>query len=393
MLKSIIDNPNLVSEGGEKIQWYRNRMKIVKRFHQRYSEEKTFKDKRILICMHCEPKGVVRTEALLASGAKEIVFVGNLGSTKPEAAAYLASLPNVTVMAKQKDTLQDINEYIQIAITKEFDIIMDNGASVLQIYHELKPNWKPIGAIEETRSGQLLLETKNINPSFPLLVIDDSDVKRLVENEAGVGQSVVDGYMRATSSLIGGQKILIIGYGYCGSGIAQRFRALGALTMVYDIEPLNMLKARIEGHAIGRLEDLLKEADGIITVTGRFDIINDKHIQYLKDKAVLCNAGHYNMEINNEAISNASLNIIEINDEIKEYKFENKSIYILQNANPINLSSGSGNPIEIMDLGYALQLLSMEAILNDPTLEKGIMPLTKKINDEACNLCLDTWWN
>lgn len=166
-------------------------------------------------------------------------------------------------------------------------------------YWKHRSNWRPIGAIEETRSGKQILEKEQIVPDFPVLVIDDSPVKRLVENEAGVGQSVVDGFMRATSMLVGGKRILIIGYGFCGTGISQRFRALGASTMVYDTDPLRLLKAKIEGHIVGELEELLPQADVVITVTGRFNVICKDQFYLMKDGSILCNAGHYNIENNN----------------------------------------------------------------------------------------------
>ena len=297
MLKSRIDDPSLAGAGAERIKWYRDKMDVVRAFRERYERERPFAGKRLLVCMHCEPKAAVRTEALLAGGAEGIVFVGNLGSTKPDTAAYLASLPEVTVLARQNDTLEDLQRSVAEAMAEPFDLLMDNGAALMQQFWRQRGRWSPLGAIEETRSGRLILDREGICPDFPVLVIDDSPVKRLVENEVGVGQSVVDGFMRATSMLIGGKRVLIIGYGWCGTGIAQRFRALGAVTMVYDTDPLRLLKAKLEGHIVGRLEELLAQADVVCTVTGRFGVIGESELRQLRDGAVLCNAGHYNMEI------------------------------------------------------------------------------------------------
>ena len=225
VLKSRIDDPSLAGAGAERIKWYRDKMDVVRAFRERYERERPFAGKRLLVCMHCEPKAAVRTEALLAGGAEGIVFVGNLGSTKPDTAAYLASLPEVTVLARQNDTLEDLQRSVAEAMAEPFDLLMDNGAALMQQFWRQRGRWSPLGAIEETRSGRLILDREGICPDFPVLVIDDSPVKRLVENEVGVGQSVVDGFMRATSMLIGGKRVLIIGYGWCGTGIAQRFRA------------------------------------------------------------------------------------------------------------------------------------------------------------------------
>ena len=388
VLESRIDNSALAEAGAERIKWYREKMDLVRAFRRRYERERPFAGKRLLVCMHCEPKAAVRTEALLAGGAERIVFVGNLGSTKPDTAAYLAALPNVTVLARRDDTLDDLQRSVAAAMEEPFDLMMDNGASLMQQYWHHRGVWKPLGAIEETRSGRLILDRDGIKPDFPVLVIDDSPVKRLVENEVGVGQSVVDGFMRATSMLVGGKRVLIIGYGWCGTGISQRFRALGAVTMVCDTDPLRLLKAKLEGHIVGRLEELLPQADVVCTVTGRFDVIGERELRQLRDGAVLCNAGHYNMEIDTARLGEIAQSRERMQDGVERYTVDGKRIYLLQGANPLNLASGAGNPIEIMEMGYALQLLSLERIVKDPGLPEGAQPLPDDINTAACELAL-----
>ena len=391
-MQSQIDDGSLAAQGAQRLGWYRQRMGVLQQFKERYQKEKPFAGKRIVTCMHCEPKGAVRTEVMLAGGAEEIVFVGNLGSTKPDTAAYLAGLERVTVLARKNDTLEDLNGYLARVLQSPADLLMDNGASILLNYYRLAPSWRPIGAIEETRSGQLLLERENIRPGFPVLVIDDSPVKRLIENEVGVGQSVVDGFMRSTSMLVGGKHILVVGYGYCGAGIAQRFRLLGADTMVYDIEPLRLLKAKIEGHRVGELDELLPQADVVVTVTGRFDVLGPKDTPLLRDGAVLCNAGHYNMEIDAAGLRGQAAECGRLSDDIELLvQPDGRRLFLLQNANPLNLSAGAGNPIEIMELGYALQLLSLEKMLGAQPLPGGIVPLPEEINRAACQMCLAAW--
>lgn len=250
------------------------------------------------------------------------------------------------------------------------------------LQHDSK-TFRPLGAIEETRSGRLFLDENGISPDFPLLVIDDSRVKRLIENETGVGQSVVDGFLRQTSMLLGGKKVLVIGYGYCGRGISQRHRALGAVTYVYDTDNIAMLKAKVEGHIVGKLEDVLPLAEMVITVTGRFHVLGLKHVPYLRDNCIIANAGHYNMEIDIADLKKESESVTTLQDGIEELLIGGKRINILQKGNPLNLSSGAGNPIEIMELGYALQLLSLEVIVKDKTLKPGIQGLPESVEQEA----------
>lgn len=387
MLENIIMDQSLADAGNKRMEWYRKQMRVIHSFKERYEKEKPFEGMRILVCMHCEPKAAVRSEAMLAGGARQIVFVGNLGSTKDDIAAYLSQNEKIVVMARSDDTLDDLNRYISLALNDgEYDLFMDNGAGIMQQYSE---SFRPLGGIEETRSGKLILEEKHIEPDFPLLVIDDSRVKRLIENETGVGQSVVDGFLRQTSMLLGGKKILIIGYGYCGRGISQRFRALGAVTYVYDTDYVAMLKAKIEGHIVGELNDLLSEADAVITVTGRFDVLNLSHIPYLKDGCIVANAGHYNMEINRKQLMDNCDGYTDLGNGIEQLAFNDKNIYVLQKGNPLNLSSGAGNPIEIMELGYALQLLSLEEIVKNKSLEKGVQDLPENINQMAAKMVLN----
>ncbi len=387
-MENIIRDPSLASQGEKRMKWYRSQMKVVRSFHERYGRERPFEGMRLLVCMHCEPKAAVRTEALLNAGVREIVFVGNLGSTKDDIAAYLSENERVTVMARSDDTLEDLNRYVAIALKEgPYDLFMDNGASIMLQYDS--STFQPLGGIEETRSGRLLLDEKGIEPAFPLLVIDDSRVKRLIENETGVGQSVVDGFLRQTSMLLGGKRVLIIGYGFCGRGIAQRFRAMGSITSVYDIDNVAMLKAKVEGHIVGRLEDLLPQAEVIITVTGRFHVLGAKHIPYLQDNCIIANAGHYNMEIDIDQLKEKSDSIEILQDGIEKLTVDGKRLNILQQGNPLNLSSGAGNPIEIMELGYALQLLSLEAIVKDKDLKPGIQNLPESVEQDAAKIALD----
>lgn len=387
-MENIIRGPSLASQGEKRMKWYRSQMKVVRSFHERYGRERPFEGMRLLVCMHCEPKAAVRTEALLNAGVREIVFVGNLGSTKDDIAAYLSENERVTVMARSDDTLEDLNRYVAIALKEgPYDLFMDNGASIMLQYDS--GTFQPLGGIEETRSGRLLLDEKGIEPAFPLLVIDDSRVKRLIENETGVGQSVVDGFLRQTSMLLGGKRVLIIGYGFCGRGIAQRFRAMGSITSVYDIDNVAMLKAKVEGHIVGRLEDLLPQAEAIITVTGRFHVLGVKHIPYLQDNCIIANAGHYNMEIDIDQLKEKSDSIEILQDGIEQLTVDGKRLNILQRGNPLNLSSGAGNPIEIMELGYALQLLSLEAIVRNKDLKPGIQNLPESVEQDAAKIALD----
>ncbi|MCG7378633.1 adenosylhomocysteinase [Paenibacillus sp. ACRSA] len=378
---SIIDDPSLAKAGASRMHWFRERMPIVAELNDWFQEEQVLKGKTIAISMHIEPKTGFWIEGLLAGGAAHIYLVGCLGTTKKDTAAYLASLPNVTVLAKEADQYDDHKRYLKMVMTNQIDLFLDNGASLILAHHELQPNWNPIGANEETRTGKLLIEKKGVQPEYPVIVIDDSPLKQIFENALGVGQSVVDGFMRTTSLLVGGKKVLVIGYGYCGSGVAKKFRGLGATTLVYDVNPIQLLNARTEGHLVGELHELIPEADVIVTVTGTFNVITEQHIPLFKEKAILANSGHYGFEINVEELKKASKSVEIVKEGIERITYAEKSIYLLHQANPLNLAGADGNPIEIMDMGFGLISQAAYRILtNVESLQAGLQPVPEDIN-------------
>ena len=389
-MKSIIDNYELKELGRKRMEWFRSQMPILSKIENEVLiPNQSFKDKVIAICMHVEPKTGYWIEGMLKGGAEHIYLVGCLGTTKPDTAAYLASIDNLTVLAKRDDTLDDHIGYCSKVLENKIDILLDNGGSLIREYHKNERNYVPIGATEETRSGRLLIEKEKTNLKFPVIVIDDSPLKRLLENAIGVGHSVVDGFMRATSLLVSGKNILTIGYGYCGSGVADKFRGYGANTYVYDINPLYMLKARTEGHMVGKLNDLIKLADVIITVTGEFNVITSEHIPYFKNNLILANSGHYGFEIDVESIKQHAYEVINIKDNIKQVVFDDKHINIIANAAPINLSAADGNPIEIMDLGLGLQTTSALRLLENHNLSNHMHNVPDDISNHISKLSLN----
>ncbi len=362
---SIIDNPSLAEAGKKRMPWFRLNMPIVAQMNRQFAKEKPFKGMVIATCFHIEPKTAFWLEGFLDGGVEHLYVIGNLGTTKADTAAYLASLDRVTVLGKENDTYEEHKSYLDAVIKNKIDLFLDNGASLNLAYQENKPDWSPVGSTEETRSGRLLMEQACYDADYPIIVIDDSPLKQLLENFSGVGQSVVDGFMRTTSLLVGGKRVLVVGYGYCGSGVAAKFKGLGALTSVYDTNPVYQLKAKTDGHQVGTLEELISLADIIVTVTGHFDVITSEHIPLFKNGAILSNAGHYKFEIQCEKIKESAKEVFQVKDGIEQVCFgDEKVVYILQDANPLNLAGGDGNPIEIMDIGLGLQSASAKRIID-----------------------------
>lgn len=389
-MKSIVDNIDLAGEGQNRMHWFRANMPIITHLNAEFAKEKPFKDLTIACCFHIEPKTAYWIEGLLQGGAKQIFLVGNIGTTKADTAAYLANLDRLNVFGRESDTMEDHKTYLAQVMSQKIDLFLDNGASLILAHAEHKPPWLPLGANEETRSGKLLIEQAGIVPNYPVVVIDDSPVKKMLENNIGVGQSVVDGFMRATSLLVSGKKILILGYGNCGKGVADKFKAFGALTMVYDIDPVLLLKARDDGHITGDLTDLITAADVIITITGKFNVINEKHITCFKHGVILANAGHYSFEIDRQGLIDVADSVINLRPGIEAITFMNKTVYLLQKAHPLNLSAADGNPIEIMDLGLGLQSACARLIVQDHAkLPAGLQTVPDNINHLISRLSLN----
>ena len=389
MTSAVLDT-KLATIGETRMTWFRERMPIIQEINKNITNNQTFKDKVIAVCMHIEPKTGYWVEGLVNSGAKHVYLVGCVGTTKDDTAAYLSTIEGLTVLGKSTDTYEDHIRYVHQVLENKIDLFLDNGASFIIAHKELNLDWQPLGANEETRSGKLLIEQKNIETNYPICVIDDSPLKQLLENYTGVGQSVVDGFMRATSLLVGGKKVLVIGYGYCGSGVANKFKGMGAQTFVYDIDPLFQLKAKVEGHGVGTLEELLPICDVVITVTGHFDVLTNKHISLFKNGAIIANSGHYGFEIDVKGIKSSAKEISIIKKGVEKIEFENKVIYLLENASPLNLSAGDGNPIEIMDLGLGLQTLcAVEIVERIEKLKKGLQPVPYEITQNVSQITLD----
>lgn len=389
MIRSVIDDAGLAAAGEARMPWFRARMPIIQQLHAEFKAQQPFVGLVIAACFHLEPKTAFWMESMLEGGAEHIYIVGNLGTTKADTAAFLAEQERITVLGKAGDSFDDHKSYLAQVMAQKIDLFLDNGASLILAHHEHNPGWLPLGATEETRSGKLLIQKAGINPAYPVIVVDDSPVKWQLENAVGVGQSVVDGFMRATSLLIGGKNILVIGYGHCGIGVAAKFKAMGANTMVYDVDPVVLLKARADGNRVGQLKELLPQADVVVTVTGRFDVITAEHVPSLQHGAILANAGHYGFEIDRHGLVEKATSVSNIRPGIEQLVFGSKVIYLLENAHPLNLSAADGNPIEIMDIGLGLQASCARCLaLGAQALSPGLQAIPREIDDAISRISL-----
>ncbi|WP_135442382.1 adenosylhomocysteinase [Vibrio tasmaniensis] len=389
----------LAPEGTKRIDWARAHMPIMRSLIERLEKEQPFKGLTIGICLHVEAKTGVWMEALTKGGAK-VVLTGSPGSTQDETAAALVKDYGVHVFSHRNESFEDHIRYCENVLSFNPDIIADNGADL----HELvftHPEFEHLqssllGATEETTTGANRLREDFKSDKWSTLIINDTMSKRIIENRFGVGSSVVDGMMRATNVMLHGKKVIVIGYGYCGSGTAQRLRGMGAHVTVVESNSLTKLEAHMEGFYTSTLEKALPDADMVVTITGRDDVLRKEHFELMRDKTIIANAGHFQREINLSELKDMSQGINRIRPHVTAYQIEgeDKELFVLSDANLVNLSAGDGNPIEIMDLGLALQTLSLERIaLNAKSLSKIPQPVPYDIEMMVAELACEHWIN
>jgi len=394
--KSEITDISLSNEGLKRLEWVRERMPILRHLKDELAKTKPFESIKIGICLHVEAKTGIWLETLLAGGA-EISITGSPGTTQDEVAATLVKKYGIEVFARREETLEDHLNFAEKVLESNPDLIADNGADLHAListnpkFSHLKT--KLIGATEETTTGGFRLNEEFGEQTFPTIVINDSRAKRIIENRYGVGQSVVDGIMRCTNILLGGLKVAVIGYGFCGRGTAICLRNLGSHVTVVEIDPLTQLDALLEGFKVVDLDEAIAENDLIVTVTGRSGVLKKEHFIKLKDGAILANAGHFASEMDIEALFEISEKHTKIRPHIESFEFKNgDKLFLLSKGNPVNLAGGDGNPIEVMDLGLALQTLSLiHLIENANSMNNKSQNVPSSVERVVSKMALKAW--
>lgn len=384
------------ASGKDRVDWAHNNMPILQAIKKRLSIEQPFKGHKIGICLHVEAKSGVWLDTLMTGGA-EIAITGSPGTTQDDTAAYLVKEMGVEVFAWRNESFAEHMENAGRVLDTNPTIIADNGGDLHYLlckddaYKSLRKSI--IGATEETTTGANRLREELPSFDFPTIIINDTMAKRIVENRYGVGISVVDGIMRTTNIMLGGKTVVVIGYGYCGQGVAQRLRGLGAHVTVVDREPLRQLEAHFEGFRTGVLEDVLSDADIVITVTGRDAALQKQHFEMMKDGVMICNAGQNSSEIDIDSLRELAVKEHTLRPNVEQLTFESgKKYFLLAQGNLINLAGGDGNPIEVMDLGLALQTLSLECIaLRAGTLNNEPQSVPHDIEQATLKAALQEW--
>lgn len=390
---SKVKDMSLAKEGIRKIEWVQRHMPVLEHIKKEYEETQPFKGITIGSCLHLEPKTINLGLTLQAGGAEVAMTGCNPLSTHDDAVAGAADLGlNIYGWRDQDD--EEYYQTINMVLDHKPDVIIDDGADMIMVLHNERTDvLKHIkGACEETTTGVHRLEAMHKDGAlkFPVVAVNDAYTKYLFDNRYGTGQSSFDAIMGTTNMLIAGKSVVVCGYGWCGRGIVLRAQGLGANVIVTEIDPIRALEARMDGYRVMKIRDAVKEADLIITVTGNINIIHGDDFKYMKDGCMLCNSGHFNVEINRRDLEAQSTSVREVRESIEMFTMKDgRKIYLLADGRLVNLSAarGQGHPAEIMDMSFAVQALSAKYILNND-LEVGVTKAPDDIDYEVANLKL-----
>ncbi len=389
MSKCMIRDESIYESGLAKIEWVKRNMALLNGIEERFRAEQPFKGLRIALSVHLEAKTAYLCEVLRAGGAEMYVTGSNPLSTQDDVAAALVH-EGMSVYAIHGASTEVYEECLKAVLSSEPDIIIDDGADLVTMLHDRMPHLIPkiIGGCEETTTGvhRLLALQKAGELKFPMFDVNDAQCKHLFDNRYGTGQSVFDGIDRTTNLIVAGKTVVVAGYGWCGRGVAMRAKGLGARVIVTEIDPVKAIEAVMDGFTVIRMEDAAKRGDVFITVTGMRDVITETHMRSMKNGALLCNAGHFDVEIDVARLKEIALETRQMKPNITGYRLDNGNwLYLLAEGRLVNLASGDGHPAEIMDMSFAIQALcARELALRSPK-EAGVFAVPNEIDAYVAN--------
>ncbi len=363
---SEIKNPDLWESGKRKIDWVRRNMPLLNGIEREFSETKPFSGLKIALSVHLEAKTAYLCEVLAAGGADMYVTGSNPLSTQDDVAAALAH-EGLSVFAWHGTTEEEYFSHIGKVIGAEPNIIIDDGGDLVNYIHEKRPELIPnvLGGCEETTTGILRLKAMDAagELKFPMALVNDADCKHLFDNRYGTGQSVWDGINRTTNLIVAGKDVVVAGYGWCGKGTAMRAKGLGARVIVTEVDPIKAMEAVMDGFRVMPMKEAAKIGDFFVTVTGCADVIGEEAFLNMKDGAICCNAGHFDVEVNMKKLREIAVSHYEARNNIEGYKLPNgNTIFVIAEGRLVNLAAGDGHPAEIMDMSFAIQALCAEYI-------------------------------
>ena len=387
-MPSEIRDINLWESGERKIEWVRRNCPLLTMLHDEFSKTKPFAGKKIALSVHLEAKTAYLCLTLAAGGAEMYVTGSNPLSTQDDVAAALVHA-GLEVHAWHGTTDEEYNSHIRAVLSPGPDIIIDDGGDLVHMMHTEFRDLaaKVIGGCEETTTGIIRLEAMNRDGRllFPMVRVNNAQMKHFFDNRYGTGQSVWDGINRTTNLIVAGKIVVVAGYGWCGKGTAMRAKGLGARVIVTEIDPVKAIEAIMDGFDVMPMNEAAKLGDLFVTVTGCDKVIDEEDFAVMKDGAVLCNAGHFDCEIDMAGLRKIAVDKAEMRNNIMGYKLPTGQwVYVLGEGRLVNLACGDGHPAEIMDMSFAIQALSAKYLVeNGKDLKEKLIDVPEEVDREV----------
>ena len=379
---STIKDIKLANVGQQEVDWAARQMKVLDEIKSDFMKNKPLEGLNIGACMHVTKETANLMLTLKAAGANVSLCASNPLSTKDSVAAYLSE-NDVEVHAVHGVSNDDFFKHLNSVLDTKPDITMDDGADLVSLLHTERSDIPVMGSMEETTTGVIRLKSmeKNNKLRFPVVAVNDSDTKHLFDNRFGTGQSAMDGVVRATDLLIAGLDVVVIGFGDCGKGVAERAYGMGAKVTIVEPNSVRALEALMHGYEVKTSINAAKIADVIVSVTGNMHALDKQHFDVMKDGVALANAGHFDVEINLNALKENSSQVDRVREHVESYKYNGKEILVLAEGRLVNLAAATGHPASVMDMSFANQALAAEWIKdNYKKLEPKVYTLPSEVD-------------
>lgn len=387
---------DLAESGRRRIEWANQEMPVLAQIRERFITERPLEKLRVSACLHITTETANLMRTLQAGGAEAVLCASNPLSTQDDVAASLVMHDEIPVFGIKGEDRETYYRHIGLALDHKPKATMDDGADLVSSIHKERPEQleELIGGTEETTTGVIRLRAmaKDGKLSYPIIAVNDAMTKHLFDNRYGTGQSTLDGIIRATNVLLAGKTFVVAGYGWCGRGLAMRAKGLGANVIVTEVDPMPALEAVMDGFRVMPMQEAAPLADILCTVTGDVHVVDRSHFEVMKNGAIIANSGHFNVEINIEALEDMAIERRKPREFVDQYILDDgRRINLLGEGRLINLAAAEGHPASVMDLSFANQALSLEYLMqNWKDLDNHVYTIPEKIDREIARLKLES---
>lgn len=395
-MKYDVKDLKLATQGKQRIEWADHDMPVLRDIRERFAKQQPLRGMKLSACLHvtAETANLVRT--LKAGGADVVLCASNPLSTQDDVAAALVKHYGIPVFAITGANNKTYYKHLKSAVAHNPNVTMDDGADLVTMILKERPDLhnRIVASMEETTTGVIRLRAMEQDGvlKFPVVAVNDAACKHFFDNRYGTGQSTIDGIIRASDVLLAGSTFVVAGYGWCGRGLADRARGMGANVIVTEIDPIKALEAVMDGFRVMPMVQAAKEADVICTVTGNINVLDKRHYKVMKDGVMICNSGHFNVEINLDDLRALSRQVLRVREFVEAYKLKSgRTIHVLGEGRLVNLAAAEGHPASVMDMSFAVQALTTEwAVKHHETLLPKVYNVPTQIDDQVSRVKLRT---